>query len=402
MDRSQDLFASTLSLSAHEISSLVAHLDSHSPRLDTLRTLRKALKRNANHVPVVCQQPLFVTLNDIVSRDQRPAVLTETLWLLVDVIAGTPHLDALLSPIIPHVVVFLGHDSQDVRRAALRVLHVHMRHTANLQKSLQNVIQFGLLANDVHTQRGVVVSLPLLFGDEFSKENLFSLVDALARLLVRADNDLFYPVFLALQRLHSIVGNHVFRGYLESTETEAKALYESVLSRNPSADSETPKTFLEVTPQMEVRRTTPKPQIVRDESRDSSEDNYSPLLRFGLFPVGLIHSAMSGSSDERLAAIEAILMIIREAPISKLVEMLPTMEVFLSEFIGGQLLEQNSFKVTLAALDIIEALVERMKTSITCFLPTLVSVLAKRLGKKLFLNESVNCFMNEFQATDEQ
>lgn len=130
-----------------------------------------------------------------------------------------------------------GHESADVRRASLRLLHVQMRHTLNLQKSLKTLIHFGLESRDPQVQKGTVVALPLLIGEEFQNENLFLLVDALCSSLVRADNNLFYPLFLALQRLNTVLGNSVFNQYLNRvSDQEAKELYESVLSRNNSAD----------------------------------------------------------------------------------------------------------------------------------------------------------------------
>ena len=136
-----------------------------------------------------------------------------------------------------------------------------MRHTLNLQKSLKTLILCGLESRDPHVQKGTVVSLPLLIGEEFQNENLFLLVDALCSALVRADNNLFYPLFLALQRLNTVLGKPVFTQYLSKvTDSEAKDLYESVLSRNNSADENElerainvqtigqPQSYLEVSP----------------------------------------------------------------------------------------------------------------------------------------------------------
>jgi hypothetical protein len=112
-----------------------------------------------------------------------------------------------------------------------------MRHTNNLQRVLKIFIQYGLESKDSVAQKGVVISLPLLFTEEFSNENLYLLVESLAKLLVSADSNLFYPVFLAMQRLHSIIGNEVFKKYLETINKEAVSLYRSVLSRNSTANS---------------------------------------------------------------------------------------------------------------------------------------------------------------------
>ena len=81
-----------------------------------------------------------------------------------------------------------------------------------------------------------------------------------------------------------------------------------------------------------------------------------------------------------MAAIDSVVTIVKEVETKKLVHMLPEMKRFLEEFVQNNLLEQNSFKVTLSSLDIIEILVERLKTSMSPFLEQIVSILAKRLG----------------------
>jgi len=139
----------------------------------------------------------------------------------------------------------LGNDSADIRRASLRLLHVYMRYTNNLQRVLKTFIQYGLESKDSVAQKGVVISLPLLFTEEFSNENLYLLVESLSKLLVSADTNLFYPVFLALQRLHSIIGNDVFNRYLDRVNNkEAVSLYKSVLSRNSTGNSMAGKNIL--------------------------------------------------------------------------------------------------------------------------------------------------------------
>ena len=260
----------------------------------------------------------------------------------------------------------LGHESQDVRRAALRVLHVHMRHTDNLSNILETLIQWGVDSRDPQIQRGVISCIPLLIGEEFSHENLFPLVNALLVLLVRADNQLFYPCFLSIQRLNSILGNHVFRQYLTRVDKQSQQLYESVLSRNPSADSERPQQ--------------------REEQTEQHSYLHLNELRFGLFKSHLVESALEGSHEMRTQALESMRAIIRETQLNQLMLLLDQMDSFLLQLISPSIQEHNLFKVSLIALDIIEILVQRIKTPMTQFLPTIVSLLAKRFGNYLLIN----------------
>ncbi|CAG2122586.1 unnamed protein product, partial [Medioppia subpectinata] len=227
MDRNEDLFSHTLNTELAEIAAIVRNLAiiPREKRLECLQALRKALKRSQNAIPFQIQNEFFLLLAFLLDdASSRPPVTCECLWLCVDVIPFQPNLDSNFAPILPKIVAFLGHDSPDVRRAALRALHVHMRYTLNLQKCVNTFVAFGLQNTSLDVRRGAVVALPLLFTEEFSNENLFPLVDALGRLLVQSDAALFYPVFLALQRLHSVLGNQTFGAYLDRMSAETQEL----------------------------------------------------------------------------------------------------------------------------------------------------------------------------------
>lgn len=223
-----------------ELASLLRHIVEHSGsrRADVLRDLRKLLKKSGGQLPDVDRMQFFEAFYPMLI-DSKWKVVCECTMLIVDI---TPHmgehdLDPCMAIILPRVVPNLGHEVTDVRRASLRLLHVYMRYTNNLQKVLRLYIQYGLESHDKSAQKGCVLSLPLLFTEEFSKENLFPLVQSLGHLLVHSDASLFYPIFLAMQRLHSLVGNETFRLYLQHLSQETVSLYQKVLSRASTADS---------------------------------------------------------------------------------------------------------------------------------------------------------------------
>jgi len=129
-----------------------------------------------------------------------------------------------------------------------------------------------------------------------------------------------------------------------------------------------------------------------DESSNSEDVSYIPpqsyrvspvmhqQLRYGLFPHSVIFHSTSPKIEEKLDGIQTVLTIIRESPIKHLSSLVPFMDEFLSEFVS-QLLDQNNFKVTLMALDMVEILVERLKLTMIAFIRPIISVLYKRLGK---------------------
>ncbi|XP_015791082.1 TOG array regulator of axonemal microtubules protein 1-like isoform X2 [Tetranychus urticae] len=223
-----------------ELATLLRHVVEHSGsrRADVLRDLRRLLKKSGGQLPDVDRMQFFEAFYPMLI-DDRWKVVCECTMLIVDIIPqmGEHDLDPCMAIILPRIVPNLGHEATDVRRASLRLLHVYMRYTNNLQKVLRLYIQYGLESHDKSAQKGCVLSLPLLFTEEFSKENLFPLVQSLGHLLVHSDASLFYPIFLAMQRLHSLVGNETFRLYLQHLSQETVSLYHKVLSRASTADS---------------------------------------------------------------------------------------------------------------------------------------------------------------------
>lgn len=207
-------------------------------RIEVLHDLRNLIRKSEGKLPDVDRMQFFEAFYSMLA-DGKSKIVRETSMLIVDIIPqmGEHDLDPCMSIILPRVIPNLGHESTDVRRASLRLIHVYMRYTNNLQKLLRMYIQYGLENNDKSAQKGCVLSLPLLFTEEFSKENLFPLVKSLGYLLVHAEANLFYPIFLAIQRLHTLVGEDIFQLYLQHLLPETVILYQKVLSRASTAES---------------------------------------------------------------------------------------------------------------------------------------------------------------------
>ena len=141
--------------------------------------------------------------------------------LLSNVDVGIIEHPACMPRVLPRLVPQLGHESIEVRRASLRLLHAYMRQTSRLNQMISFYIECGLRSPRKNEQKGCILSLPLLFTQEFvqaqeqleemirtPKEslNLFPLLQCLSELLVHADARLFYAIYLAIQRLHTLLG----------------------------------------------------------------------------------------------------------------------------------------------------------------------------------------------------
>lgn len=397
--------------SSLELATLMRHLiESSSFRnAETLRSLRKLVKKGAQ-MPEFGRNELFQTFYHMLI-DLRWKVVCECTMLMVDIVPqmGDFELDQCMGLVLPRVVPNLGHESTDVRRASLRLIHVYMRYTNNLQKVLRTYVQYGLESVDKPAQKGAVLSLPLLFTEEFSNENLFPLVQALSELLVNSDTTLFYPVFLALQRLHVLVGNDSFKIYLDHVTQDARMLYQKVLSRNSTANSggrsETGNPFENSseennndgpTVHMEKLITcgdVPKPMVAEStvnavagsyETSSSIETSsyavdFSYSLEWGLFTRMLLNKAMSENFGERIEGLQTMLSIMRDASMSQMAVFSSGLDSFITKFLS-KLYDDSNFKVNLYALDMTLVAIERLKSNAINYMIPLVNLVIKRLG----------------------
>lgn len=247
-----------------EFSLLIKHLlhETNETHVEILHSLRRLLKHYVFPgnlmLPEFSKQIIFSKFHQFLTGEQTSSqlnrILTEYTMLVAELIPNVPmhtveQADCLFL-VLPLIVPNLGHEAIEVRRATLRLLHVYMRYTKHLDGFIDYYINCGLKSKSKNAQKGSVLSLPLLFTQEFFNNqendlttidqktpttiNLFPLLQCLSDLLINADSRLFYAIYLAIQRLHTLLGNRVFKLYLQRVDQEAALLYNKVLSRNTS------------------------------------------------------------------------------------------------------------------------------------------------------------------------
>lgn len=115
-------------------------------------------------------------------------------------------------------------------------------------------IDYGLNSSNLAVQFGSLNALSYLFvRDELKAENLSLLIGALGRLLMKSqltNRNLFYPTFVAMERLNALMGSKRFYHYLQQSMKEFQnggndridcngnlnivLLYENIQRRAPS------------------------------------------------------------------------------------------------------------------------------------------------------------------------
>lgn len=296
-----------------EFSLLIKHLlhETNETHVEILHSLRRLLKHHifpGNLIlPEFSKQIIFNKFHQFLTGEQTSSqlnrILTEYTMLIAELIPNVPmqmlENDECLFLVLPNIVPNLGHEAIDIRRATLRLLHVYMKYTKHLDGFIEFYINYGLKSKLKNAQKGCILSLPLLFTQEFfnnqdndlatldqktpTQINLFPLLQCLSDLLINADSRLFYAIYLAIQRLHTLLGNRVFKLYLQRVDQEAALLYNKVLSRNTStAGSNINQDFIhdQSDPLKEgdiIGNSNADRLVMSDELEANVEDNYKTI-----------------------------------------------------------------------------------------------------------------------------
>ncbi|KAG9510598.1 TOG array regulator of axonemal microtubules protein 1, partial [Fragariocoptes setiger] len=211
-------------------------------RVDLLRVLRKCLSEAHYRLSWLTQLDLFETIDRLL-QDPSWRILNDCTLLLSDVLLrmGADVDEQTIAQLFARIIPNLGHKHSQVRRSSLLLLnqYINEQHECHFEHTLDLLIEYGLRNyRDDKAQRGCVLSLPLLFTDDVVKRhNMAPLVECLCELLVESDAQLFYALFLALQRLHQAVGDKRFKSYLSASHPEAALLYAQASSRSNSNSS---------------------------------------------------------------------------------------------------------------------------------------------------------------------
>lgn len=306
-----------------------------SYRLDSVRVLRKTLRDIDYKLNWIAQLDLVDTCERVLASESEQhsidwRLVHDCTSLLIDCVPRLPYVaDAhTSSALFARLVRNLGHPRSEVRRASLLLINVYMncastaagsqrrasmpaaaaadeqpnRSSSNddndeeaasksandFDKYLQLFIECGLAnARNEQAQRGAVLALPLLLGEQVCEaQNLEPLVRCLGEQLTEANEQLFYSLCLAMQRLESALGERRFRRYLRHCSPEAVHLYSQASSRNNSLAEVHQNYRRQKQRQAQAAAQSPERQVTfeqqqqqqeQQQQHDGSEESSSPI-----------------------------------------------------------------------------------------------------------------------------
>lgn len=216
----------------------------HKQKLDTLRLLRKTIRELEYQLSWLTQVDFFESIERILREENE---IEPTNWRLINdstqlLIESIPRFSyevdiQTMSQILVNIVQNLGHQRSEVRRSSLLLINMYLNERpGHFQQFLKIFIDYGLANHrNQQAQRGAILSLPLLMTAQVVEgEDLLPLIKCLSELLVDSNAQLFYSLYLALQRLHMTLGDQQFTNYLKQCNPEASLLYKQAASRNNS------------------------------------------------------------------------------------------------------------------------------------------------------------------------
>lgn len=239
-----------------------------SIRIDTLRVLRKTLREIDFRLSWLTQVDFLETMERVLrnetqglakaggeNQDQEQQqqqqhngldtswrLLHDATQLLIESLSRFEHeLERqTVESIVPSVVENLGHSRSEVRRASLLLLNQMLNERPqHFELIVRLFVDYGLTNHrNKQAQRGSILSLPLLINETIVErgEDLTPVVRCLSELLMIDSNEqLFYSLFLAMQRIHMMIGDGQFQAILRRhCEPEAAHLYRQAVSRSNS------------------------------------------------------------------------------------------------------------------------------------------------------------------------
>ncbi|XP_054711065.1 TOG array regulator of axonemal microtubules protein 1-like [Uloborus diversus] len=345
-----------------------------SKRVEILIVMRKLLKNGNGDLPFhdASRNSIFDILYHVLD-DSRWEVRYQCLLLIGAIIPySSDEIDSCMLLVIPKIISNLGHENVNVRRAALQVLHVHMKYTNNLQNFQKMFIQHGLENLEFIVRKGCIMSIGILFTNDFENENLFPLIECLAKHFVDGDASLFYPIFLAMQKINELIGNPTFDLYLQKLDDEAANTYRRVLNKFTSNDSRMSSS------------SGSRSSFMNANGMIYNVQNKLLKYDFGIFQPYIMEKIRSEDWKTRVEAIEHMKALIREMP--DFCEKISDMDEYM--LFLSKLLEDSNFKIIIQTLSVYDLLIEKFKNQMKRFLKTFVTSVLKRLGDaKLVVRE---------------
>ncbi|XP_038076737.1 TOG array regulator of axonemal microtubules protein 1-like isoform X2 [Patiria miniata] len=339
-----------------------------------LDDLTQKVRRDGGRLPFDNRHALFRGLT-LVLLDQNWEVRLKCTQFICELIPQFgPELDSCMAIVLPQIVANLGDSRVAIRKAVIQTLHVHMKHTTNVQQIFTFLVTHGLQSRDPKVRMEATIQLPVLLTREFASVDLSSVTHALAKKFCE-DNDetLIDTAGISLERIRTLVGKQQFDSYIQQLPSRDRNAYnQRVVSAVRPGNSEIHRP----TPDESSPSHSKEPKFGSNSRRQGETEN-GERYEFGVIPKHVMDQLLDQTQwKTRANGVQELKTII--SSLDDASRIVPHMLAFISFLCN--LLDDVNFKVTLLTLEIYGVLVTKLNTGIKQFLKPLIAALTKRFG----------------------
>ena len=341
---------------------------SFEKRSEMLEYLLTLVRRNGGRLPFTNKERIFSGLA-VAIADSNWDIRQHCSKLILETIPQLGNeLDKCMASLLPQLVLNLGDSKVTVRRDALQTIHVYMQHTRNMPQVLGAIASHGIENPDMRIRKEVIIGLPVLLTQEFSRDDFSEIVQALGRKLIDSagEQGLQQHILTCFEKILNLVSSEVFENYIEKLSPPVRQYYYKLKPRD-QIDGE-------ISDMEDALPLAPKPFQV-------------DKLAFGFVP-GVIMTKINDQDNFR----------IRAEGVDELKQLLDKNNVYISidsklnEFIKflSNLLDDSNFKITTVTLEIVGLLVGRLGHDVYPYLKIITDALTKRMGdNKIVVKQAI-------------
>ncbi|XP_071787660.1 TOG array regulator of axonemal microtubules protein 1-like isoform X2 [Asterias amurensis] len=341
-----------------------------------LDDLTQKVRRDGGRLPFDNRHALFRGLT-LVLLDQNWEVRLKCIQFICELIPQFgPELDSCMAIVLPKIVENLGDAKVAIRKAVIQTLHIHMKHTTNVQQIFSILVNHGLQSRDPKVRMEATIQLPVLLTREFATADLSTVTHALAKRFCNNDNDetLTDTAGISLERIRTLVGKQQFNVYIQQLPSRDRNAYNKRVTSADRRGSEI----------SQPSREDSNSGYSRDQkigstpnSRWQGDNENGERLEFGVIPKHVMDQLLDQTQwKTRANGVQELKSIILS--VEDPTRIVPHMLAFISFLCN--LLDDVNFKVTLLTLEIYGVLVSKLNTGVKQFLKPLISALTKRFG----------------------
>jgi len=369
-------------------------LSSDSTRAEALHYLDNHFQESNNILIFRDKNSLFCGLSDALS-DANPSVRAQFTKLITKIIPQLgPDADKYMLLVLPSIITNVGSPTVSLQKESIQALHLQMKHTRDVSKTLKLIAKDGIIHADVKTRQQVIHKFPTLLFSDFQHEDFYEIVLGLVTNLdeTLVDKEL---VTQTLQKVAKYVGSKKFSSYIDRLPASLQQVFNDQFSTAGKHRS--------------LSSSTAQSREVKHYSRFESDGTAVPLMSLSDEQENKVFSSLpqrhgslvNSGMQEPTSMIELgfipkeVIARLSSANVADRLEAVKNLKVILTDMNNAAVLRQNiiplfsllqpviddkNSPVSCLALQVFDVIISKMGGNLKDVLKLFIFAVAKKLG----------------------